>query len=93
MSDCHDTVEIDLDDEPDRWRYTCPHGHRDWEATNDHVYCRACAQYVDHDDEIDPSHRALVDQRTGRTIPRERIRFRAAGGNWRAAGDSREGSA
>lgn len=59
-------TELDLEDATDRWRYTCAHGHRNWEPTNGGVWCRTCSR--DHDIE-DPHHHALLDQKTGESIP------------------------
>ncbi len=28
------TVEIHVEDELDRWKWSCPNGHRSWEPTN-----------------------------------------------------------
>jgi hypothetical protein len=63
--DSHPSVRIDLTDAIDRWRYTCPNGHRKWSRTNNHLYCRSCAQHHD----VDPEYYELLDQRRGRRIP------------------------
>lgn len=63
--------EIHLEKETDRWRYTCPAGHRDWEPTNYHFWCAACAR--SHDPRVDPSFHYLVDARTGAELAREDV--------------------
>jgi hypothetical protein len=66
-------VRIDWGDELDRWRYTCPQGHRDWEPTNSHAWCAACAQAIGHNPDADPEFYELLDQRTGETVPWSRV--------------------
>lgn len=65
-------IRIDLDDAADRWRYTCLHGHRNWERNNHSAWCRSCAR--DHDI-ADPHHDALLDLSTGETVPWSAIEF------------------
>ncbi|WP_311170635.1 hypothetical protein [Halobellus ordinarius] len=65
-------TEIDLDDEADRWRYTCPRGHRDWTPSNYHFICSACAR--SHDD-VDPAFEDLRDKKTGRMLAREEVKL------------------
>ena len=43
-----------------KWRYRCPNGHTSWEMTNNHMWCRACANQLD----IDPEFWELYDQKT-----------------------------
>lgn len=68
-ADRHQTVVIDRDDPADRWRYTCPRGHRNWTPTNRHIWCQSCARQHAHEQAVDPEHHMVVDRRTGREIP------------------------
>ena len=63
-------TEIDLTDEVDRWRYTCPHGHREWEPTNHHFWCAACGRA-----DVAATFDTLRDRKTGRELAREDIRL------------------
>lgn len=67
---------IRLDREADRWRWTCPRGHRTWEPTNHHFWCAACARASTHDNEIDPTFDALRDDSTGELVPRDDLTLR-----------------
>lgn len=62
---------LQIDDEADRWRFRCPAGHRNWEATNHHFFCQSCAR--SHDSEHDPVFEHLRDAKTGELIEREEI--------------------
>lgn len=62
-------VTIDLDDDLDRWRYTCPNGHRSWEPTNQHFWCSKCSQTWD----VDPEFWELRDRKTDEQIHRDRV--------------------
>ena len=68
-SDMHVTVR--LTDHTDRWRFTCPNGHRSWEPTNSHFWCRQCANHWD----VDPEFYHLRDRKTGQLLAREQIVF------------------
>jgi len=35
---------VRIEDRMDRWRFTCPRGHRSWEPTNHHFWCQQCAR-------------------------------------------------
>lgn len=68
------TITIDAASSADRWRYTCPNGHRDWDRTNQHVWCRSCRRQIDQGATIDgPEHWHVVDQRTDEAIHWERV--------------------
>ncbi|WP_254768266.1 hypothetical protein [Salinilacihabitans rarus] len=56
-----------------RYRYVCPHGHIDWDQTNNHIWCRGCRRQAENGDDVDPEHRELVDKKTSEVIPWERI--------------------
>ena len=60
-------VRIDTTDPTARYRYKCPSPlrHTDWRVIDGVVHCRSCAE----------TYRALYDDKTGRTVPREDIDF------------------
>lgn len=68
--DSHETVEIDRSVAVERWRFTCPKGHSDWDQTNNHVWCRGCRRAIEagHTD-IEAEYYEILDQQTGETIP------------------------
>lgn len=66
------TEEIVLTDRSDRWRFTCPAGHRSWEPTNNHFWCQQCARGYDHD----PEFHELRDRKTGALLEREAVEIR-----------------
>ncbi|WP_226023204.1 hypothetical protein [Halomicrobium salinisoli] len=68
--------EIDLEDEYDRWRYTCPNGHHDWEPTNHHFYCATCARA----EGVGGEFHELRDRKTGRLYERDEVRLLTAAG-------------
>jgi hypothetical protein len=63
---------ITLTDCIDRWRYTCPRGHRSWEPTNSHFWCQQCART--HDTE--PTFAQLRDRKNDRRVDRAQIDLR-----------------
>ena len=64
-------VEIDLADDTDRWAWRCPQGHTQWEPTNSHFWCAACAHEAWG--EAEPEFDALVNWRTRERVPRPSI--------------------
>ena len=77
-----DAVIIDLQDDADRWRYTCPNNHRNWDRTNNHLWCQTCRrQYEAGHEEMDPEHYHVRDQQSDELIPWSRIRI-VGDGNW-----------
>lgn len=66
-----DMVEIDLDEETDRWQWRCPAGHRSWEPTNYHFWCAQCARSNDTDAE--PEFEELRNVRTDETFERDEV--------------------
>lgn len=62
------TIEISRSG-PERYRYTCPRGHSDWDRTNLHVWCRGCRRQADHGDDVDPEWWEILDQKRDETIP------------------------
>ncbi|MFC7044127.1 hypothetical protein ACFQH6_00735 [Halobacteriaceae archaeon GCM10025711] len=65
-------VQIDTRDPADRWRYTCPKGHRNWEPSSDGFHCRTCDERPWFDQAVFDD---LRDERTGNLVPRRRIRL------------------
>jgi hypothetical protein len=68
-ADRRESVEIDLGDDADRWRYRCPEGHANWAPTNNHLWCRQCRRNHEAGADVDPEHYALLDTQTGEEIP------------------------
>ncbi|QGN05869.1 hypothetical protein Hrd1104_00225 [Halorhabdus sp. CBA1104] len=62
---------IDLNDETDRWRYTCPNGHRQWEPTNHHFWCASCARQRGQE----ATFHALHDRKTDQELERIEVRL------------------
>jgi hypothetical protein len=75
---------VELDDETDRWKWTCPRGHRTWEPTNHHFWCHECARQHS----VDGTFGALHNVATDETVERDRIRLMTPAGPY-----STEGSA
>ncbi|ELZ92981.1 hypothetical protein C440_12709 [Haloferax mucosum ATCC BAA-1512] len=53
----------------DRWRYTCPRGHRTWEPTNHHFWCERCASA----ENVDGAFDQLRDKVTGELFARDEV--------------------
>lgn len=68
-----ETVRVDRDDEP--WRWRCPNGHLDWDRTNNHVWCRGCRRAREAGADVDAEHHAIVDEKRGRTVPYAAVEF------------------
>jgi len=66
-----DRVTVEIESRSDRWRFTCPNGHRSWEPTNHHFWCKQCARQ----DGIDPVFQELRDRKSGRLIARANVRL------------------
>ncbi|UTF52809.1 hypothetical protein [Natronosalvus rutilus] len=64
---------IDLDDEVDRWRWACPAGHRNWEATNGHFWCAECART--YSDDLEPEFEELRNLVTGDIVHRDDLQL------------------
>jgi len=60
---------IHIEDELDRWKWVCPRGHRQWEPTNFHFWCAACARANDASGEFDE----LRNKATGEVLEREQL--------------------
>ena len=69
LRDAHETVEIDRTVAPYRW--TCPNGHTNWDATNSHIWCQQCQRQLENgDSKIERAeHWELYDKLEGRTVP------------------------
>lgn len=67
VADRRETVVVDRESEPYRWR--CPNGHTNWSRTNRHIWCQSCARAADHGADVEPEHWAVVDAKTDREIP------------------------
>lgn len=67
-------TKVRLEGRMDRWRYTCPWGHRSWEPTNCHFWCQQCARTLS--DDVEPEFYELRDRKTGDLISREEIFLR-----------------
>ncbi|NLV14378.1 hypothetical protein GOC77_14010 [Haloarcula argentinensis] len=60
----------------EKWRYTCPNGHTDWDCTNNHVWCRGCRRQLEAGDEdISPEHWEIYDKQRDRYIPWSAVRL------------------
>jgi len=64
-------IEVNIDDELDRWRWCCPNGHRSWEPTNNHFWCHLCARRKGVDAEFQKLHDLSNDE----TYEREDLRL------------------
>lgn len=62
------SVTIDLADEIDRMRYRCPNGHTSFAPTNNHLWCKSCADAAQRGHDIEAEHYTLHDARTGEEI-------------------------
>ncbi|SHG77794.1 hypothetical protein [Halobaculum gomorrense] len=71
--------EINLDDQIDRWRYTCPRGHRNWEATNNHFWCCECARQKG----VDGVFHELRDAKDRELLSRDEVRLITSAGPYR----------
>ncbi|WP_225334269.1 hypothetical protein [Halomicrobium urmianum] len=76
---------INLEDDYDRWQWTCPNGHHDWEPTNHHFWCAACARIP----EVDASFDELRDQKTGRLYERDDVELHTPAGPYDSDLDGR----
>ncbi|MFC7156493.1 hypothetical protein ACFQPA_13670 [Halomarina halobia] len=65
-------VVIDRADPLVRWRFVCPNGHVDWDPTNNHIWCAACAQLHG----VQPEYWELFDKKTGETVPWAAVELR-----------------
>ncbi len=64
-------VEIDLDEETDRWQWRCPAGHRSWEPTNYHFWCAQCAR--GKHPKAEPEFDELRNVKTGDLVERDEV--------------------
>jgi len=73
VADADRVVELDRSREADRWRYTCPYGHTDWDRTNNHAWCPGCRRAAESGHDIDPEHYQILDKREKELIPWEQV--------------------
>jgi len=66
-----DKKTVRIEDENDRWRFTCPRGHRDWEPTNHHFWCATCART----EGVDGVFNDLLDQKDDDLYARDEVRL------------------
>jgi hypothetical protein len=64
---------VQIERGPGKWRYTCPRGHTDWRVVNHVLSCATCRRHAQNGEDVDPRFTALIDQKTGEEIPRERV--------------------
>ena len=83
------SVRIQLENETDRWRYTCPVGHRSWEPVNGHFWCSKCAK--NYGDEVEPEFDQLRDRKTHELLSRSEVVLETPAGPYQDV--HREGSA
>lgn len=62
---------VRIENEQDRWRFTCPRGHRSWEPTNHHFWCSNCARAGD----VDGVFHELRDGRDDQLLEREQVKL------------------
>jgi len=78
-------VEIKLEDETDRWQWTCPAGHRGWEPTNHHFWCAECARNS-WDDDVEPEFDELRNVKNGDLVERDDVELLTPVGPYDDAG-------
>jgi hypothetical protein len=61
--------KLEIDDE--NWRLKCPKGHTTIAPTNNHWWCRSCANHWN--DEVDPEYDVAVDAKTGEEYTRDDV--------------------
>jgi len=71
MCDDKAVPTVHIEDRTDRWRFTCPNGHRSWEPTNYHFWCAKCARQKG----VDGVFHELRDRREDRLVARENVRL------------------
>jgi len=64
---------VQIEAGPQKWRYTCPRGHKDWRVVNHVLSCRTCRRHAQNGADVDPRFTQLVDQKTGDELPRDRV--------------------
>jgi len=67
VEDAH-RVRIDRSNPVERYRYTCPNGHINWDRTNNHIWCRQCLRAHEAGEDVHPEHYHIVDQTSGEKI-------------------------
>ena len=77
---------VEIEDRTDRWRFTCPNGHRSWEPTNHHFWCQKCARAGG----VDGVFQKLRDRREDQLLAREEVRLLTPAGPYDRDLDRRE---
>lgn len=72
VQDSRSVVEIDRENDADRYRYACPNNHTYWQQTNGGIWCQECSRAVG----LDPHYHHLYDKKTGELIPWSSVRLR-----------------
>jgi hypothetical protein len=62
--------KLTVETQADSYRLRCPNGHQ-VAPTNEHWYCRQCAQYWD--DDVDPEYDVAIDSKTGQELTRDDV--------------------
>jgi hypothetical protein len=61
--------KLEIDSDEDNWRLVCPNGHTSVAPTNNHFWCRSCANHWDP--EVDPEYDVVIDGETGEKYSRD----------------------
>lgn len=69
-------VRIDRRDPLQKWRYTCPNGHANWDRTNSHIWCPECRRANEAGADVEVEHYELLDKKRGETIPWSTVEVR-----------------
>jgi hypothetical protein len=69
------TVEISRR-HAERYRWRCPHGHVDWDRTNNHLWCAGCRRQCEAGDDVDPEHYYILDMKNDELIAWENVRLK-----------------
>jgi len=62
--------KLTIETQENSWRHRCPNGHK-VAPTNDHWYCRHCAN--SWDDDAEPEIEKAIDEKTGERLRREDV--------------------
>lgn len=70
---------LKISSDGDSWRLKCPNGHVSVAPTNNHWWCRSCANHWDS--EVDPEYEVAIDAKTGEELDRDdvELEFEARG--------------
>lgn len=62
-----------IESKAQKWRFTCPEGHRDWRIWDGVFSCRTCKGHLDAGEDSASVYDHLIDQKTGQTVTREEL--------------------